>query len=471
VPSPFFFTHASGTGHLLALGKNSRKQLLYWHQQLGPIFGLRLGVKPWIMIGSADIAYEILHKERIHTSGKPYYRLLSEFYSCEEKGIVFSQPTAKWRQARAAAHLVLSPKKLENELGDLLAREADELLDILMNNDDQGIDPTDHLSRSSVNFILLTCFNKRTTSIHDPLFTKLMDLLHSCITHSDIIKYHMGAFIPILSDWNQWTGTEQAFADLLIHQRNPFYMQLIQEALMDEKESLAKVLMKREKLEPDYVIATLNDMVIAGSDTVKVTLGWMFLILCTMPEIQEKIQQELDVFKAKNDRLPVFSERDQVPYLIAVQKECLRYRPTTPCGAPHLVEQDVEWRGNIIPKGTTVVANMIAIHSNPETYPEPHLFKPERFMEKLEPMSVLATKKLGERDHFNFGWGRRVCPGIALAEIQLFNVLVRIFSQCTIIPPPSNNKPIDLDIYFKGGIGAIAAPPRHRLCFVTRSKY
>ena len=72
-----------------------------------------------------------------------------------------------------------------------------------------------------------------------------------------------------------------------------------------------------------------------------------------------------------------------------------------------LPKKKVEWRGKIIPKGTTVVANMIAIHSVPATYPEPHLFKPERFMEKIEPMSVLATKKKwNERDHFNFGWGR-----------------------------------------------------------------
>ena len=84
----------------------------------------------------------------------------------------------------------------------------------------------------------------------------------------------------------------------------------------------------------------LDDMVIARSDTVKVTLGWSFLILCTMPDIQRKIQQELDTFITKHHRLPVFSERDEIPYLIAVQKECLRFRPTTPCGAPHLVEQD-----------------------------------------------------------------------------------------------------------------------------------
>ena len=85
--------------------------------------------------------------------------------------------------------------------------------------------------------------------MHDPLFITLTELLNSCIAHSNIVKYHMGAFIPILSSWNRWTGTEQAFADLLIKKRNPFYMQLIQKALLDkDKESLAQVLMVREKL-------------------------------------------------------------------------------------------------------------------------------------------------------------------------------------------------------------------------------
>ncbi|KAI9489765.1 cytochrome P450 [Zychaea mexicana] len=454
-------------GHLFAIGKNPRKTFLQWHHELGPIFGLKLGVKPWIMIGRADIAYEILHKERNNTSGKPFYRLLSEFYSCEEKGIVFSQPTPSWRQARAAVLSVLSPKKLENELGDVLEREADELIDILMAGQ-EDIDPTNHLLRASLNFILITCLNKRTSSIDDPLFTTLIDLLQSCIAHSDIVKYHIGAFLPVLSMLNRWTGTEQAFADLLKNKRNPFYMQLIQEALESDTDCLAKVLMIREKLDVEYVIATLNDMVIAGSDTTTVTLGWAFSILCTMPDVQEKIQQEIDAFTSKHKRLPTFCERNQVPYLIAVQKECLRFRPTTPCGAPHLVDQDMEWRGNIIPKGTTVVANMIAIHSNPDSFPEPKIFRPERFLDHLEPMSILATKKIGERDHFNFGWGRRVCPGIALAEIQLFNVFTRVFSQCTIMPPASGEK-IDLDAYFSGSVGAIAAPPRTPLRFVARS--
>ena len=70
------------------------------------------------------------------------------------------------------------------------------------------------------------------------------------------------------------------------------------------------------------------------------TLRWAFALLCTRLDIQKKIQQELDAFVSKHKRLPTFSEREAVPYLIAVQKECLRFRPATPCGAPHLVQED-----------------------------------------------------------------------------------------------------------------------------------
>ena len=73
----------------------------------------------------------------------------------------------------------------------------------------------------------------------------------------------------------------------------------------------------------------------AGSDTSAVTLDWAFLILSTKPDIQKKIQQEIDAFVEKNGRLPEMWERDSVPYLTAVQKECMRIRPTTPFGVPH----------------------------------------------------------------------------------------------------------------------------------------
>lgn len=79
----------------------------------------------------------------------------------------------------------------------------------------------------------------------------------------------------------------------------------------------------------------IADLVGAGMDTTAVTIAWAFGILSVKPDVQRKIQQELDHFIETHERMPMFTDRDQFPYMIAVQKECMRFRPTTPMGLPH----------------------------------------------------------------------------------------------------------------------------------------
>ena len=88
------------------------------------------------------------------------------------------------------------------------------------------------------------------------------------------------------------------------------------------------------------MVRLLADMIAAGTDTVSVTLHWGFAILCHYPQVQAKMSAEIDCFIKEHGRFPEFSERDQVPYCISVMKECMRYKPTTPFGLPHVTTTD-----------------------------------------------------------------------------------------------------------------------------------
>lgn len=89
-----------------------------------------------------------------------------------------------------------------------------------------------------------------------------------------------------------------------------------------------------------FMYMSTVDLVGAGTDTISITLLWIFAILCHYPEVQEKAAKEIDEFIALNQRTPDFTERTQVPYCISVIKECMRFRPTTPFGVPHSVVND-----------------------------------------------------------------------------------------------------------------------------------
>lgn len=85
---------------------------------------------------------------------------------------------------------------------------------------------------------------------------------------------------------------------------------------------------------------------IGGIDTVSNSMAWAFAILCHHPDWQKKMSDEIDSFVHKHGRLPMFTERKEIPSLIAVIKETLRYRPSIYFGVPHKATKD----GRLLPK-------------------------------------------------------------------------------------------------------------------------
>jgi len=119
------------------------------------------------------------------------------------------------------------------------------------------------------------------------------------------------------------------------------------------------------------------------------------------PEVMEKAQEELDRVVGKG-RLPDFSDRDSLPYIDALVKELLRWNPPLPIAVPKRVMQDDVYRGYFIPAGATVIQNVWAIFRDPNIYPDPEAFNPDRFLKdgKINPLVFNPEDRV-------FGAGRR----------------------------------------------------------------
>ncbi|KAG0731678.1 hypothetical protein G6F23_015070 [Rhizopus arrhizus] len=107
--------------------------------------------------------------------------------------------------------------------------------------------------------------------------------------------------------------------------------------------------------------------------------------------------------------------------MLCVQKEVQRFRPGTTFGLPHMTTGDITAQGYFVPKGSMLFSSMWAMHQNEAFYEDPDRFKPERYMDGLKKISAAANARIEERDHFGFGWGRRICPGIHLVSILKSN--------------------------------------------------
>ncbi|KAI9488468.1 cytochrome P450 [Zychaea mexicana] len=390
-----------------------------WHKELGPVFRFKMGVSTVLVVSDISMTHELLATMGKLTSNRPESATRYDFDSNgHNRGIILSQSNDKhWSVLRKSVLNALGPRKLK-ELSPVLCKEADEFVNLVATG--ENIDPLPQLMRVSLNFILLTLFSIRTTSLEDPLYKRGIYIVNKTMSFTHF-KYIASQFIPVLRVIEPIIGNRKKAIQFLKYECKPFYLELVEKAMNAKDHNMTKAVNEEmnQGKEGYYnnLLPTIHDMILAGTDTTAVTISWGFLQISTRPEIQKKIQQEIDVFVTQNGRVPYFWERNEVPYLIATQRECLRLRPTTDLGVTHAAVEDFEWRGSLIPKGTSIMANMVEAHMDPEKYPDPEEFRPERFLDTHDTMASSANMRAENRDQYNFGWGRRICVGTHLVSI------------------------------------------------------
>ncbi|KAL0945487.1 hypothetical protein HGRIS_000973 [Hohenbuehelia grisea] len=159
----------------------------------------------------------------------------------------------------------------------------------------------------------------------------------------------------------------------------------------------------------------------AGAETTWSSLVVFLWAMIEHPDIQKKVQAEIDTVLRDHDRLPEFSDWESLPYFEGVVQEVIRWYPVVPLGVPHRCMEDDVYRGMFIPKGTLMIANARGMSLDETVYAEPTKFNPSRFLPKPE----------GNGEPFftsAFGFGRRICPGRHIALSSLWIVMATILA-------------------------------------------
>lgn len=133
------------------------------------------------------------------------------------------------------------------------------------------------------------------------------------------------------------------------------------------------------------------------------------LAMITHPDVEARAYLEIDaVLGLPPSRLPTPADRGSLPYLCAILLEVYRWSATVPLGLPHRLTREDTYRGWRIPKGTVVWANIWAILNDPRVFPEPEVFRPERYLE-IRDGEWRLRQLTREEDPMQiaFGFGRR----------------------------------------------------------------
>lgn len=211
-------------------------------------------------------------------------------------------------------------------------------------------------------------------------------------------------------------------------------------------------------------------MIEAGSETTSSAINSCIKYLAANPAVQMRADQEITAVIGDNCS-PTFDDEHKLPYIRAMVKEVLRIRPVTNIGTPHYTTADVLYKDFYIPKGTVVTINQYAIHYD-DRHEDPYSFRPERYLgHPLKAGAYTAHSDPYERDHFGFGAGRRICPGMHLAENSLYITLAKILWAFEIRAPidaSGKEGPVDVsDSAYEDGANTL--PKQYKIRFLVRN--
>ncbi|XP_010553430.1 PREDICTED: cytochrome P450 77A3 [Tarenaya hassleriana] len=180
---------------------------------------------------------------------------------------------------------------------------------------------------------------------------------------------------------------------------------------------------ERELGDEEYV-TLCSEIVSAGTDTSATTVEWALLHLVTDETVQQKLYDEIDSVVGKNS---VVEEDDveKMPYLEAVVKETLRRHPPGHFLLSHATVKDTELGGYEIPAGAYLEFYTAWVTENPEIWPDPGNFRPERFLTGGEGFNSDWTGTRGVT-MLPFGAGRRICPAWSLGILHIKLMLARM---------------------------------------------
>ncbi|KAG8552936.1 hypothetical protein GDO81_003169 [Engystomops pustulosus] len=419
-----------GIGNILQV--NPRELLLSFKKfqdKYGPIFTVYFGTKPTVMLCGYDAVKEALVDNKEAFSGRG--RMPVHEYILKGYGIIVSNGE-RWRQMRRFALTTLRNFGMgKRSIEERIQEEAQFLVEEFNKTEGKLFDPTFLLGCAVSNIICSIVFGKR-FDYKDEHFLNLLKNISGAL---QFMSSGWGlAFYYLQGIMARIPGPHQKGLQHLTNLK-AFVQEKVKESLRTLDPDSTRhfidcflVKMQQEQQNPDTefhqenLVASSTNLFFAGTETTSTTLRYGFLILLKYPEIQAKIQDEIDC--VIGDRPPSVEDRSKMPYTEAVIYEIQRFSDIVPTGVPHSTTEDVSIRGYSIPKGTDVFPLLTTVLKDPEQFPRPEVFSPDRFLDDKGALKKPAA-------FMPFSAGRRMCPGEGLARMELFLFLTTLLQKFT----------------------------------------
>uniref|UniRef100_A0A7N6BRH2 Steroid 21-hydroxylase n=1 Tax=Anabas testudineus TaxID=64144 RepID=A0A7N6BRH2_ANATE len=447
-------------GSLPWLGGGLPPHLLFSQlaHRYGSLFAFYLGPHYTVVVNNHQHAREVLLQRGRDFAGRPSM-VTTNLLTRGGKDIAFSDYSPLWKLHRRLVHNSFTLfGEGTGRLQDIVLSSVDSLCVELLSGGRRGFDPSPAVTRAVTNVVCTLVFSAT--------------YRHGDAELQEVIRYNDGIVQTItrggLVDIYPWMKVfpNKSLSKLkdCITVRDRLLTRKLEEhkaSLSDgEPRDLLDALLKGQKssqqgqkssgledegITDDHVLMTAAEAFGAGVETTSTTLLWILAYLLHHPEVQDRVQRELDE-NVGTERVVCMSDRGRLPYLDCVINEGMRIRPVSPVLIPHIAMTDSSIGGHAISRGTRVLVNMWSIHHNPQHWDKPDLFNPDRF---LDDQGQRATPTC----FLPFGAGPRVCVGESLARLELYLFLSSLLQRMSFRLPDEAPLP-----NLQGRLGVVLQP-------------
>ncbi|XP_040608620.1 cytochrome P450 2D27 isoform X2 [Mesocricetus auratus] len=456
-----------GLGNLLQVDFEHMPYSLYkFRQRYGDVFSLQMAWKPVVVINGLKAVREVLVNCGEDTADRPPVPIFNHVgFGHNSQGVAFARYGPQWREQRRFCVSTMRDFGVgKKSLEQWVTEEAGHLCNAFTQEAGHPFNPTTLLNKSVCNVISSLIYAHR-FDYEDPFFNSLLKMLQESFGEDTGFIAEVLNAVPVLLRIPGLPG--KAFPKLTTFMDSLYKMLIEHKTTWDPAEPprgltdafLAEVEKAKGRPESSFNDENLRmvvaDMFIAGMVTTSTTLSWALLLMILHPDVQSRVQQEIDDVIGQVRR-PEMADQARMPYTNAVIHEVQRFGDIAPVNIPHMTSRDVEVQGFLIPKGTTLIPNLSSVLKDETVWEKPLHFHPEHFLD--------AQGRFVKHEAFMpFSAGRRACLGEPLARMELFLFFTCLLQRFSFSVPAGQPRPSDQGIF-----ALPVTPTPYELCAVVR---
>ncbi|KAK1560518.1 hypothetical protein Q3G72_027556 [Acer saccharum] len=415
-------------GNILQLGNKPHQTLAGLSKIYGPIMSLKLGSITTIVISSPHVAKEAL---QTHDQALSSRTILDGARGLDhhKHSIAWLPVSAPWRNLRKVCATQMFTAQRLDATQAVRRKKVQELVDYVHESCRSGsvVDIGQAAFTTIMNSLSNTLFSIDLAHFQSDLSQNFNKLVYVVMEESG--KPNIADYFPFLQSFDPQgirkritTNIEKLLNifDGIIDERILAREKTMSKESKDLLDSLLNLAEENSsQLSLTSIKHLLLDLFLAGTDTTTGTVEWAMVELLHNPEKLTKAQTELRLVLGKDGLVQEF-DIAKLPYLQAIMKETLRLHPPGAFLVPHKAETEVEMCSYVVPKSAQVLVNVWAMGRDSSVWQNPTSFMPERFLE-----SEIDVKGR-DFELIPFGAGRRICPGLPLAQRMVHLMLASL---------------------------------------------